>query len=401
MTAYQTPENKNQFTNKPPLSLRIDHDQATTQLEALGYSRGEAVYVRALLPKEDPRYGPGTGRKADKLNWEQVERWQAQGYGIHIVINGGGHKDADVTHCRAIFCEFDDRPIEDQINFWRILRLPEPSLQITTRKSVHTYWVFAEPIPVDQWRELQVALLTYTGSDPALKNPSRTMRLAGAYHIKPGHEPLRCDIIHQLDKRYSYEQLCAAIPVPPPPVRSELQPLPQAEPEFQMVTTARQYQRYEDIQIPVQEAVPLYQCLSKESRTLIDSGVESGGRNTGGAKLARDLIGTALYLQTIGQRFDGHPRQLLDDYASRCSPPLPVKEVDAIWKSASKDQPGPSCKVDGVEACIRGWYWNNYVKPNQHCSSFSNQPGRGFNNSNKVSENTAPIAAINRARVSH
>lgn len=81
MTAYQTPENKNQFTNKPTFSLRIDHNQATTQLEALGYRRGETVYVRALLLKEDPRYEPNTGRKADKLNWEKIH-WQNQGYSV-------------------------------------------------------------------------------------------------------------------------------------------------------------------------------------------------------------------------------------------------------------------------------------------------------------------------------
>ena len=111
--------------NQP--KLEIDRQQAITQLEMLGYQQGDAVYVRAFLPKEDPRYAPNTGRKADRLNWEQVERWQAQGYGVYVVVNGGGHKDEDVKSCRAIFCEFDDRPIEDQKEFWRSLNLPEPT----------------------------------------------------------------------------------------------------------------------------------------------------------------------------------------------------------------------------------------------------------------------------------
>lgn len=386
--------NQEQFTS-PARVLHLDRHQTITHLEILGCKRGDAVYIRAFLPKEDPRYGPGTGRKADKLNWEQVERWQTEGYGIYIVANGGGHKDEDVQRCRAIFCEFDDRPIEDQISFWQNLGLPEPSLQIATRKSVHTYWVFDKPISVEQWRELQVALLSYTGSDQSLKNPSRVMRLAGAYHIKPGCEPVRCDIIHQSSKRYCHEELRAAIPTPLPSVQPELQTLPQAEPEFQPVSTATKYQRYEDIQVPVSESVPLYQCLSKESRTLIDAGIGEGGRNTGGAKLARDLIGTASYLHTIGQLFDGHPRQLLDDYASRCTPPLLGIEVDAIWKSAEKGQPGPSCKAEGVEACIRGWYWNNYILPNHRNHSSSKQPGQGFgDNSSNGSGNQAPIAAV-------
>ena len=117
--------------------------------------------------------------------------------------------------------------------------------------------------------------------------------------------------------------------------------------------------------------------MSKESRALLESGVSQGGRNTQGAKLARDLIGTASHLQGIGQRFEGDARRFLDDYAARCNPPLPDKEVEAIWRSAEKDRPGPSCKPEGVEACIRGWYWNNFVKPEQTASGGGRSGGSG------------------------
>ena len=361
-----TQEHKNLHSGPYP-HQGIDRSQAQAQLEILGYQQGEdIVYPRAIVPGSDPRKGTqAQARNLKGLKWAEIERFNQDGYGIYFVVNGGGHSDKDVTHCRAVFCEFDDRPIVDQINFWQELGLPEPSLQIATRKSVHTYWVFDQPIPVSQWRELQTALLTVAGSDQSLKNPSRVMRLAGAYHIKPGCDPLRCDIIHQSGKRYSYEELCAAIPMPQPAALPQLQPLPQQEPESQPVTVTPTYQRYEDIQVPVPQSVPLEVCLSKESRALLESGVSSGGRNTGGAKLARDLIGAANYLQSIGQRFHSDPRRMLSEYASLCTPPLPAKEVDGIWKSAEKDRPGPSCTPDGVEACVRAWYWNNHVKPNQ------------------------------------
>ncbi len=394
-------ENQSQSTNTTAHQLRIDRNHATNQLEALGYNRGDAVYIRAFLPKEDPRYGPGTGRKADKLNWEQVERWQAEGYGIYLVVNGGGHKDEDVTSCRAIFCEFDDRPIEDQIFFWRDLGLPEPSLQIATRKSVHSYWVFDEPIPVSQWRKLQAALLTYTGSDPALKNPSRVMRMAGSFHFKPGCEPLRCEIIHQSSNRYSFEELRSAIPLPSAePVEPELPLTSEQKPQSSPNGAAPQYQRYDDIAVPVLEAVPMEVCLSKESRNLLASGVSEGGRNSNGAKLARDLIGTANHLQAVGQGFSGTPRQLLDEYAARCTPPLPAKETDAIWKSAEKDRPGPSCKPEGVEACIKGWYWNSHVKPNQqHRSSDKRVPNEERNGRTATSSKPAVESLTLRERV--
>lgn len=371
-------------------ALTLDRQQAVAHLETLGYKQGDAVYVRAFLPKEDPRYAPNTGRKADRLNWEQVERWQAQGYGVYIVVNGGGHKDEDVKSCRAIFCEFDDRPIEDQIYFWQDLGLPEPSMQIATRKSVHTYWVFDEPIAPGQWRELQTALLSYTASDPALKNPSRVMRLAGAYHIKPGCDPLRCDIIHSGDKRYGYQELRAAIPVPQPLL--EITPVPPRSRSF----TSKGGKRYDDISIPVGATVPLEVCLAKESRALLEAGVAEGGRNDRGAKLARDLIGTANYLQSSGQSFDGDPRLLLEDYANRCSPPLPSREVETIWKSAEKDNPTPSCTPEGVDACIRGWYWRHRVKPQPESTQTERNyaAGRGFGNTNGKDSNKPPVATI-------
>lgn len=79
MTAYQTQTNKNQFTDKPTLSLCINHNQAALKLKALGYNRGDVTCVRAFLSNEDLWCSPNTGRKGDKLNREQIHR-RNQGY---------------------------------------------------------------------------------------------------------------------------------------------------------------------------------------------------------------------------------------------------------------------------------------------------------------------------------
>ncbi|BAZ70754.1 MAG: DUF3987 domain-containing protein [Pelatocladus maniniholoensis HA4357-MV3] len=375
-------------------AFEIDTSQAIKQLELLGYQRGDAIYVRAFLPKEDPRYAPNTGRKADKLNFKQILQWQQQGYGIYFVINGGGHKNEDVQLCRAVFIEHDDVEIELQRNLWQTLSLPEPTFQIQTRKSVHSYWVFEKPIPVEEWKQLQNDLLTYTGGDPAIKNPSRVMRLAGAWHIKPGEKPQRCDIISQSGIRYTYEKLRSSVPLSQNPelVQRERKAVQSAARAF---AHEQQYTRYEDIPVPVPVAIPLEVCLSKESRTLLNFGINEGGRNTNGAKLARDLIGTANYLTNIGQQFDGDPQLLLQDYASRCNPPLPAKEVDVIWKSAEKDRPRPSCTPEGVETCIRAWYWNTCIKPNQNSLASSGSPpiNPGFGNVSSVGKKL-PISDV-------
>ena len=53
---------------------------------------------------------------------------QLEGRGIYLVINDGGDRKSEITACRAFFVEWDDRPIDWQLNAWRELGLPEPSL---------------------------------------------------------------------------------------------------------------------------------------------------------------------------------------------------------------------------------------------------------------------------------
>ena len=138
-------------------------------------------------------------------------------------------------------------------------------------------------------------------ADPSNKNPSRVFRLAGGWHIKPGREPVRSEIVHDSGEKYSYSEIrrellrLKSLQQPTTSsVQPELTPTAQAETGSPASNAVSQYQRYENILIPVPESVPLEVCPSKDSRSLIDSGVSQGGRNTNGAKLVRDLIGTAL-----------------------------------------------------------------------------------------------------------
>jgi hypothetical protein len=328
-------------------TLIVDRGQAKAQLQLLGYQPGDSVYMRFFVPDTDPRYGtPEAARKANKLNWTEVERYQNDGYGVYFVINGGGHTDKDVKVGRALFCEWDDRPIEDQTFAWQELNLLEPSMQVSTRKSVHNYW--RADLTKEQWIELQKDLLAYTQSDQKLKNPSRVLRLAGAYHIKPGCDPIRCDIIHQTERVYTYEELRSAIP--------RLQ-----QPEQPAIS----------YQPSISEDVPLYQFLTKDDRALIDQGAAQGSRNGSGAKLARNLIGTAARLNYLGIQFSGDSRQLFDGYCHRCNPPIASRESDAIWKSAQKNNPTASLTDEALENCAKAWLRNQ-----------EKASGRGFTSGN-------------------
>jgi len=331
--------------------LKIDRNAAITQLKALGYTSDDLVYLRFFVPGDDPRKSTDKGRKIQakvkSIPWQEIEKNQRDGRGVYFVVNGGGHEDKDVQSCRAIFTEHDDLPKEESTVLWRSLGLPEPTNQVDTGgKSIHTYWVFDEPISVDQWRELQTDLLEFTDGDRKLKNPSRVMRLAGAYHIKPGREPFQSTVISNSGKQYSFAELRAIVPS-----RQQSEP---GRGSGEQVSWAK-FDR--NFRLPITESVPLSECLSRTHRDLIERGTAEGGRNASGYALAADLIGTAQHLNNIGQRYQEDPRQLFELFLAKCTPPLSGSEVESIWKSASQRTTGPALSPEQIEGCIKGWSW--------------------------------------------
>lgn len=328
--------------------LLVNRTEAIAQLAALGYQEGDFVYLRFFYPSSDPRKtnDPGTklqGIYPNEIDWEEIETLQTDGRGAYLVVNGGGHKDENVRSCFAIFYEHDNLDKELQVELWRSLGLPEPTLQIDTGgKSIHSYWVFTTPIEVALWRILQTDLLEFADADRSLKNPSRVMRLAGGWHSS-GQQSR---ILLNTGNTYSYEALRSMIP--------------QSQVQQAQVTAAKTWAEHDrSFRLPIAESVPLEVCLSKESRRLLEEGVWEGGRNDRGYAVACDLIGTAAHLSHLGQQYSGNARTMFDDYCQRCTPPLDAAEIESVWKSAEKRSSGPSCSPEQIEGCIKGWQWRS------------------------------------------
>lgn len=336
----------------------IDREQVRQQLKALGYEAGDTVYLRAFYPDSDPRKPNDGGRKAVATKLDELIKhataFQAEGRGVYFVVNGGGQKKEDVHHGRAIFYEHDNLDKATQTDLWKSLRLPEPTFQVDTGgKSIHSYWVFDEHIGIGDWQKLQADLLEFADADRSIKDPSRVMRLAGAWHSS-GNQSL---IISNSGKRYKYSDLREIVPAP----KAET-PLFQAkQPRNNPDSSGTVPKKYEDIVLPVPASIPLEACLAVASRDLLN-GVSEGGRNKAGYILACDLIGATNYLQAIGQSFEGDAESLFQDFGDRCNPPLNAGELQSIWKSAQGSNPSPACKAEGVENCIKGHYWNS-IRP--------------------------------------
>lgn len=190
--------------------MHVDLNSARQFLAALGKPKG-ATRLRGFYAKSDPRKASDHGAKGSPSR-SLIEDWVADKRGVYVVINNGGDKDADITECIALFCEWDDKPKDWQVAAWKELGLPEPTIQVDTGgKSIHNYWVLSGPVSPEAWKPVQTRLLEHADADRALKNPSRVMRLPGTRHPETGE---LAQVIHLSDARYSITDFAATMPAP-------------------------------------------------------------------------------------------------------------------------------------------------------------------------------------------
>jgi putative DNA primase/helicase len=190
----------------------LDFAEGQRFVEALGKPPG-TVRLRAFLHKEHPDKAGDQGRKGG-MSRSLVTQWQTDGRGVYVVINDGGDKDADITTCRAFFCEWDNRPVEWQLTAWQELGLPEPTMQVSTGgKSIHNYWVLSDAITTEHWKLIQTRLLNYADADRSTKNLARVMRLPGTYHAgADGSLGEMCKIVGFTGTRYKVFDIEATLP---------------------------------------------------------------------------------------------------------------------------------------------------------------------------------------------
>jgi hypothetical protein len=188
---------------------------------------------------------PGKGANASRrgadlhgLDLEALHRDNANGEAVYFVTGdstaasgkGGGVLNRDITACRMVFAEWDNRPIEWQLQAWQEQGLPEPTVMVLTGgKSVHCYWLLTEALPPAQWQALQIRLIQHCGSDPACKNPARLMRLPGfAYIDKTTGKATGAvaEVVHASGKTYTAAEIEACLPSLLQPVAPAPAPAP-------------------------------------------------------------------------------------------------------------------------------------------------------------------------------
>ena len=295
----------------------IDFTEARRFIALLGKPAG-TIRLRAFLHRDHPDKPSDKGRKGGARK-PLIKQWQEEGRGVYVVINDGGDSDAEITCCRALFCEWDDKPIEWQLTAWQELGLPEPTFMVATGgKSIHCYWVLEKPIDRARWRAIQTRLLDFADGDRNLKNPSRVMRLPGCWYMHPDTRPGELvQIIHESDCRYNAAAIEACLPaVEPPSTPSPLQVARAIPPD----------------------AIRLEKLLSRELEQLAQQGSPEGSRDHDCFTLAAMALASSDAARAAGLLVDGTPEQLVLTFAARCSPPFAEEEALKCLRSA-KSQP--------------------------------------------------------------
>lgn len=193
---------------------QVDPQTASRFLHALGKDSATAR-LRAFPHKHSLRKRE-IGARSGSWDLERAQQWQQEGRGIYLVINDGGDSARSIRRCRALFIEWDDRPLAWQLQAWRQLGLPQPSLIVSTGgSSAHLYWVLEPAVAPDLWAPIQARLIAHAGSDPHCRDTSRVMRLPGCAYIGADDCPVaRVELLECRDDRYPIEDIAACLPPP-------------------------------------------------------------------------------------------------------------------------------------------------------------------------------------------
>jgi Mrp family chromosome partitioning ATPase len=117
----------------------------------------------------------------------ELRRLNDLGAGIFVTVNrtdGKGRKAANIVAVRAVYADLDGAPLEPVL-------ASDVQPHIVTETSPgrwHAFWRVAD-LPLDQFTSVQKTLIERFGSDPAVSDLPRVMRLPGFVHCKTKDAP--------------------------------------------------------------------------------------------------------------------------------------------------------------------------------------------------------------------
>ena len=328
--------------------------------------------------------------------WKLAFRLSGQGATVSFYPNQpqNGIGNHHVSQCPCLFYEIDDLPIADQYlaieSLKRQTELEPAAIVHSGSKSLHVYLRATQSLDPETWLRLNRKLAIVQNGDPQICNLARSMRLPGMVRLKvmegkltppvpvalcqvssvmydPGTLESGLDQIglfphgldtprwqrwrrltHQFQLDNTIDPLSALLDETSGAIRKPRRNLSQRD--RKMVTPPIYRKRR------ASGAVPLDACLTRADQALVRYGTSQGERNAQGYKLARNLVGTAAFLDAEGVDYKPYDCfRLFEQYCQRCSPSIDPAEADQIWRSASCSPATPSRSPDSILATVESW----------------------------------------------
>jgi Virulence-associated protein E len=189
--------------------------------------------ARGFLARLDPDaskftfqfFGDGAGTKAEIVHGTLDEVWPkvqalntpARRCGAFVTINRtdfAGRKKDNIKKVRALFADADGN--EQVLRCLKTLYEcnVQPSRIVKSGGGLHFYF-FADDIPLEQFSALQLALANKLGSDPAVSDLPRVMRLPGTLHLKDPANPRLVKLSRNKYPRWKLADLVATLGLSP------------------------------------------------------------------------------------------------------------------------------------------------------------------------------------------
>ncbi|AFS53110.1 AAA family ATPase [Leptospirillum ferriphilum] len=189
------------------INQHVDFRMAEQFLQALD-STGLFTFQTFGDAKKDPALVRTLSGTFEQYRGE-LARLNQDGAGIFVTVartDGQGRKRENITGVRAVFADFDGAPLPDE---WPL----EPHLIIeSSPERWHVYWFVEAGFPLDFFEPIQKSIADRFGSDPAVCDLPRVMRIPGFLHKKG--MPFRSRVIRDwsCEPRYSPDDILRAFP---------------------------------------------------------------------------------------------------------------------------------------------------------------------------------------------
>ncbi len=135
--------------------------------------------------------------------------------------------NAEVICARNLVADLDKTTLPEALDKLKATGLPSPTMIVISGHGVHFYWRLNKSIMnLARWTTIQKRLIQLLGSDPAIHDPSRPMRVPGFLNVN-GDTPVACRI-HEADpeRRYDLKEILSYLPPSPPEPPKPARPAP-------------------------------------------------------------------------------------------------------------------------------------------------------------------------------